>query len=105
MIEPEVGKSYILVRRRGDGFEHTEYVRQKDGSSGFLADGHYTIFEHDPESWRHALDHLGEIGFVEIGEARRRGVIPHDWKPTPETSTMAACRVSAIAVPDELPDN
>lgn len=101
--EESLGKAYTFVRRRGEGFEHTEYVRHEDGSSGFLADGYYTIFECHPEAWRHALDRLAEIGFVEIREARQRGIISPDWEPTPETSTLAACGSPAVVEPDQPP--
>lgn len=91
MKEPKVGKTYTFVRKRGAGFEHTEFTRHEDGSAGFIADGHYSIFECHPDAWQSALAKLAERGFMELGQARQSGIVPSEWEPTPETSTLALC--------------
>lgn len=103
MKNPKIGKAYTFIRKRGEAFEHTDFTRHGDGSSGFLADGHYSIFECHPDAWQHALKELEERGFVELSEARELGLIPPDWQPTPETSTLHACRgpVAVVPIPDE----
>jgi hypothetical protein len=86
MNKPKIGKTYTFVRRREDTFEQTDFTRHEDGSSGFLVDGHYSIFECHPDAWQHALAALAELGFVELSEARKSGLsqptgIPHARLP------------------------
>ena len=100
MKQPKVGKTYTFVRKRGEGFEHSQFTRHEDGSAGFLADGHYSIFESHPDAYQRALAALAERGFVELGEARQSGIVPPEWEPTPETSTLANCgHVTPIPIP------
>lgn len=82
MDKPEIGKTYVFVRRTEDGIEHTEFSRYADGSAGFLADQMYHLYEHHPDSWKDALADLEQLGFVEVLEAKSRGIIPQDWEPT-----------------------
>jgi hypothetical protein len=96
MKEPKIGKIYTFVRRRGEVFEHTNFTRDEDGGGGFLADGHYSIFEGHADAWRQALAAMAERGFLELCEARESGFVPAEWRPTPETSTLHACRGPAI---------
>ncbi|MEZ0274450.1 MAG: hypothetical protein ACAH88_06055 [Roseimicrobium sp.] len=91
---------YTFVRKRGDAFEHTDFTRHEDGSSGFLADGHYTIFECHSDAWKQALCELEKRGFVELSEARAAGLVPADWLPTKENSTHQACVNDVRAIPD-----
>jgi hypothetical protein len=100
-MTPEIAKTYIFVRKRKDGFEHTEYTRHEDGSAGFLADGMYRIFECHPDAWRSALAALAEEGFVELGGAQISGLVPPEWRPTPETSTIATAEPLSIVPLDE----
>ncbi|MDR3405023.1 MAG: hypothetical protein P4L99_21150 [Chthoniobacter sp.] len=93
MKKPKVGKTYTFVRKRGDTFEHTDFVRGEDGSASFVADGYISIYECDPDAWQHALDSLTQRGFIELGEAQQEGKVPLEWKPTPETSTLNSCDV------------
>jgi hypothetical protein len=102
MKDPKVGKTYTFVRKRGHAFEHTDFTRYEDGSGGFLADGHYSIFECHPDAWRRALAALRQRGFVELAEARESGFVPAEWQPTPENSTLHACSGPAIVTP--IPD-
>jgi hypothetical protein len=99
MNKPKIGKTYTFVRRREDTFEHTDFMRHEDGSSGFLVDGHYSIFECHLDAWQHALAALAELGFVELSEARKSGLVPADWHPTRETSTLHACRRPVTVTP------
>lgn len=84
--KPKVGKNYIFVPKHGLTFEHTDYVRYEDGSSGFVVDGCVTT-AHGPNGWQGVLIALAELGFVELNEARLSGFVPPGWEPTPETST------------------
>jgi hypothetical protein len=102
MKEPKIGKTYTFVRRRGDVFEHTNFTRHEDGSCGFLADGHYSMFECHSDAWRQALAAMADRGFVEFCEARESGFVPADWRPTPENSTPHACSGPAMITP--IPD-
>jgi hypothetical protein len=100
MKSPQVGKLCFFVRKRGDSFEHTEFTRHEDGSAGFLADGHYTIFEHHSDAWKQALCELERRGFVELSKARDAGLVPADWMPTEENSTLHGCMNDVRAIPD-----
>ena len=102
MKEPIIGKTYIFVRMRGGAFEHTEFTRYEDGSGGFLADGVCSVFECHPNAWRQALAELAARGFIELAEARESSVVPADWQPTPENSTLNEClRPVAVTPIDE----
>jgi hypothetical protein len=86
-MKPKIGKIYIFVRKKGDGFEHTNFARHDDGSAEFVADGFIHIFECHADAWKEALTALKNDGFVEMREAKKEGIIPIDWNPTQETST------------------
>ena len=92
MDNPEIGKTYVFVRRIDGHIEHTEFSRHADGSAGFLADQMYHVYENDPDSWKDALAHLERLGFVEAREAKTRGIVPQAWEPTAESSAIMACR-------------
>ncbi len=101
-MTPEIAKTYTFVRRKLDGFEHTDFTRHEDGSAGFVANGAAHIFECHPDAWQHALAALAAESFVEMGEARRSGLLPNDWLPTLETSTLASCGpVTVMPVGDD----
>ena len=100
MTKTKIGETYTFGRKRGDTFEHTDFTRHEDGSAGFVADGQFAIFECHPDAWQHALAELERLGFVELKEARETGVVPGDWQPTRDTSTMNACSV-VQPTPDE----
>ena len=88
--KPKVGKLYFFVRQKGDSFEHTEFTRHEDGSSGFAADGFFHVHEGNSDAWRGALQALAELGFQELEEARTGGVVPMDWQPSSETHVLAS---------------
>ena len=87
MNTPKVGKIYIFVRKHGDGFEHTEFVRDVD-SAGFAADGSYHVHENHPGAWRDALAALVGLGFLELSEAKASGLVPASWEPSRETFVL-----------------
>jgi len=87
MKTPKIGHTYKFIRKRGAGFEHTDFTSYEDGVAGFVADGHAAIFERQPDNCQAALSELERLGFVELNEARESGFVPVDWQPTPETST------------------
>jgi hypothetical protein len=92
MDKPKVGKICVFVRRKDGRLEHTEFARHADGSAGFLADRKYHIYENHPDAWKGALKELARLGFIEIREANARRVVPDDWEPSSESSTLNACR-------------
>jgi hypothetical protein len=90
--DPVPGHKYVFVRNRDGRLEHTQFTRYADGSAGFLADRSFHIFENQVEAWRKALVCLEDLGFVELEEARSRGLVPPEWQPTPESSCATACQ-------------
>lgn len=84
-MRPRVGKTYYFVRKNGEGFEHTEFIRNADGSVGFFADGFHHVHEGHPDAWQGALDQLASAGFLEMEEAKSAGLLPSEWLPTPAT--------------------
>ena len=69
MLKPKIGKTYFFVRRSGDTFEHTEFMRNEDGSAN------------SPDAWCHALEALRQLGFQELREAQAQSAVPSTWKP------------------------
>jgi hypothetical protein len=92
MDKPRIGKTYIFVRLKNGRLEHTEFCRHADGSAGFVADRNYHVHENHPDAWRGALAELARLGFIEMQEAKASGIVPTDWEPSEESSTLSACR-------------
>lgn len=77
MDEPAVGREYRFIRRRGGDINHARFIRFEDGSAilDFRGEGRGYNFDNHAEAWRHAVAELERLGYEEVGEAIRRGIV------------------------------
>ncbi len=80
MKELEVDRTYVFVRVVDGVVKHAEFRRRDDGSASVLKEDWFEAFECHPDSWRRALEGLSSGGFVELDEARARGLVPPGWE-------------------------
>jgi hypothetical protein len=76
--EPEVGRKYHLVRRRGADIDHARFIRFEDGSA-ILDEGTYGYnIDNAAEAWRRPWAELKGRGYEEVGEAVEHGLISRE---------------------------
>ena len=86
MEAPKVG---LFVKVVAGAVWFTTLRLYADGSCGFLVPAPDSgLFEgyglkRGGDVWRAALRRLAELGFVEVGEARDRGLVPPGWERPP----------------------
>ena len=62
--EPEIAKVYVFSRPLHDRMEQVSVMRFADGSAIVAHDELTTVWEHDNESWKYAIEDLQFQGFV-----------------------------------------
>jgi hypothetical protein len=82
---PEVGVQYVFVRVEAGSVLYGEFTRYDD-SSGFVIPSsreHPELMtlerDNDPDGWPKVLAHLLELGYIELSEAKRLGIVPDEW--------------------------
>ncbi len=89
MEKPAVGEPHLFVKVVDGAIWFTTFRLYIDDSCGFLIPApevgpdmfmHYG-FKFRPDGWRRALRRLADLGFLEVGEAKRKGLVPAEWKP------------------------
>jgi hypothetical protein len=96
---PEIDVEYVFIRVEAGKILHGLFARYEDGSLYIIPSleepGEMMVCrESDPDEWPTVLAELQNLGYVELSEAKRFGMVPPGWNVPAKPGEIGVSAVS-----------